>query len=259
MSQPHTLLTERDPACFQVTRADARSPLLFTCDHAGNLIPERLGSLGISSAERLRHIAWDIGVAELGRLLSERLDATLITQTYSRLVIDVNRPPGTPESIVALSERTRIPGNEALTQEDIAQREQEVFRPYHERIRHELDLRQQAGRPVLLVSLHSFTPSYKDVARRWHMGVLYGRDARAAKPLLDELRKDAELVVGDNEPYSVSDDTDYTVVVHGERRGIPHVELEFRQDLIGDHAGCEAFAKRMAPLFEQLVARLFPA
>lgn len=259
MSQPHSLLGERDPACFSVTRAEGSSPLLFTCDHAGNLIPERLGTLGLTNRERETHVAWDIGVAELGRRLSALLDATLITQTYSRLVIDVNRPPGTPESIVTLSERTPIPGNEGLSVLEVAQREQEIFTPYQGRIQQELDRRADQGRPVVLVALHSFTASYKDVARRWHMGVLYGRDARVGKLLLDELRKDGELVVGDNEPYSVSDDTDYTVVVHGERRGIPHVELEFRQDLIGDEAGCVAFAARVAPMFEHVLARLFLA
>jgi len=253
-----TLLGAGDPACFTVTRAAGSSPLVFTCDHAGNRIPRRLGSLGVSDSELQRHIAWDIGAANLGRLLSARLDAVLIAQTYSRLVIDVNRPPGSPESIVTLSEHTSIPGNEALTALDVQQREREVFAPYHQRIHDELEQRQKAGRPALLVALHSFTPSYKDVARRWQMGVLYGRDARVGKLLLAELVKDSALVVGDNEPYSVSDETDYTVVVHGERRGIPHVELEFRQDLLASEAGCSGFCDRMAPLFQQVVAHLFP-
>jgi predicted N-formylglutamate amidohydrolase len=212
----------------------------------------------VSDAELERHIAWDIGAAELGRRLSARLDAFLITQTYSRLVIDVNRPLGTAESIVTLSERTPIPGNEGLLARDVQQREQEVFWPYHQRIDHELTLRAQAGRPTVLVSLHSFTPSYKDVARSWQMGVLYGRDARVGKLLLAELREDGSLLVGDNEAYAVSDETDFTVVEHGEKRGIPHVELEFRQDLIGNELGCVAFCDRMAPLFERVLSRLFP-
>lgn len=254
-----TLLAAGEPPSFTVTRPGGRSPYLFTCDHAGKLIPRRLGSLGVSEAELQRHIAWDIGALQLGQLLCDRLDATLIAQTYSRLVIDVNRPPGTPESVVSLSERTAIPGNQGLSERDLVQRHQEVFLPYHQRIADELNERERAGRASVLVALHSFTPSYKDVARRWQMGVLYGRDPRVARLLLEELQKDGELVVGDNEPYSVSDETDYTVVVHGEQRGIAHVELEFRQDLIDHEAGRLALCDRMVPLFERVLTRLFPA
>jgi predicted N-formylglutamate amidohydrolase len=249
------LLHSDDPAPFQVSNERGRSPFVITCDHAGNALPRQLGSLGIAASELRRHVAYDLGVAELGRALAQRLDACLFTQTYSRLVIDCNRPLGTPDSIVTLSEHTVIHGNLELSTEQRLMREREIFTPYHARIAAELDRR--AGVPTVLVALHSFTPSFKDVARAWHGGILYGRDARIAHPMLAYLRREQGLQIGDNEPYAVSDETDYAVVVHGEQRGIPHVELEVRQDLIADAEGCAAWSARLASALEHSVSGLF--
>jgi predicted N-formylglutamate amidohydrolase len=257
MTTPDRLLEPEDPAPFEVINERARSPFVITCDHAGSALPRRLGSLGIAASELQRHIAFDLGVAELGRMLADRLDACLFLQTYSRLVIDANRPLGTAESIVTLSEHTQIHGNLALSVEQRRLREQEIFLPYQERIARELDGR--AGAPTVLVALHSFTPTFKDVARAWHGGILYGRDARIARPMLDFMRREAGLLIGDNEPYAVSDETDYTVVVHGERRGLPYVEIEVRQDLIADLAGRTSWSDRLARALEHSVAGLFAA
>jgi predicted N-formylglutamate amidohydrolase len=250
-----SLLQPDDPPPFEVVNPGGGSPFVIACDHAGRVLPRQLGSLGVSDAELRRHIAWDLGVAELGRVLASRLDAFLILQTYSRLVIDVNRPPGTPDSIVELSERTAVPGNVGLTAQQRLAREQEIFQPYHARIAAELERR--AGVPTVLVALHSFTPSYKDVARHWHGGILYGRDARIGPPMLAYLRRERGLVIGDNEPYAVSDETDYTVIAHGERRGVAHVEVEVRQDLISDAQGCAAWSERLAGALEHCVSGMF--
>jgi predicted N-formylglutamate amidohydrolase len=253
-----SLLGPEDPPPFELTRPDGTSPFVFTCDHAGLLIPRKLERLGLSEAELQRHIGWDIGAAAVSHELSARMDAFLITQTYSRLIIDANRPLVSPQSILKVSERTAIPGNEALSQVEVTQRQQEIFQPYHERIRQELDRRLASGRPTVLVSMHSFTPSYMDFARRWHMGILYNRDPRLGHVLLEFLREEPALVVGDNEPYAVSDDSDYTIGVHGEQRGIPHVEIEIRQDLIAEPPGQAEWADRLARLFERALPRLFP-
>jgi predicted N-formylglutamate amidohydrolase len=217
-----------------------------------------LGSLGLSAAELQSHIAWDIGVAGLARHLAARLDACLIMQTYSRLVIDCNRPLGTPDSIATLSERTPIPGNTDLSRTEAARRAREIFCPYHALIRAALDARRRQERPTLLVALHSFTPVFLGVQRPWHLGVLYNRDVRLAQVLLDVLRHEQGLRVGDNEPYAMSEDTDYTVVVHGERRGIPHVELEIRQDLIAEEPSQRVWALRLARLLEEAATWLIP-
>ncbi len=250
------MLTATDVPAFSVERAAGLSDYVLTCDHAGRAIPEQLGGLGLSEPERCTHVAWDLGVAELGRRLSARLDACVILQSYSRLVIDANRPPGTSDSILTLSERTRIAANEALPASAVQARLDEIFQPYHARIRAALDAR--GARPTALVALHSFTPVYLDERRPWHVGVLYGRDARLGRLMLDVLRRDPALVVGDNEPYAVSDATDYTIVVHGEQRRIPHVELEVRQDLIACAADVEAWSERLARTLEEAALQLFP-
>jgi predicted N-formylglutamate amidohydrolase len=240
------LLAADEPPPFTIERERGRSPFVLICDHAGRRIPRRLGTLGLAEDELQRHIAWDIGARGTAARMADLLDAVLIAQTYSRLVIDCNRPPGAPTSITPRSERTDIPGNQDLSPEDAAARADEIFAPYHARITAELDRRRALAEPTVLVSMHSFTPVFHDVARPWHVGMLYNRDARLAHVLLALIRAEGEWVAGDNEPYSVSDGTDYAIPVHGERRGLPHVEIEVRQDLIADEAGQREWAARLS-------------
>jgi predicted N-formylglutamate amidohydrolase len=248
LSPEASLLAADEPATFGVVLDAAQSPFLITCDHAGNRLPRLLGSLGLPESELGRHIAWDLGAARVTRSLAQKLGAFAILQTYSRLVIDCNRPPGAASSIPTLSENTAIPGNEALPEAAAKRRARDIFTPYHARIVEELERRARAAQPTVLISMHSFTPVFQGVARPWHVGVLYNRDARLGLALLALLRADPELVVGDNEPYSVGDLSDYGIPVYGEQRGIPHVELEIRQDLLLDDAGQVAWAERLARL-----------
>ena len=250
------LLAADEPAPVTVYNAAGPSPFLLVADHAGNVFPRALGRLGIAAADCERHIAWDIGIAGLGRLLADALDATLIQQNYSRLVIDCNRPPGAPTSIPEVSELTPIPGNVALSETAKAARARAIFWPYHERIDAELDRRRQPGRPTALIALHSFTPVFKGAARAWHAALLYHRDPRLAHRLLALLKAERGLIVGDNEPYFVSDETDYTIPVHGERRGISHALIEIRQDLIADEKGQRDWADRLARLLPQACGEL---
>lgn len=256
LSAPAALLGPSDPPPVELFNPEGAAPIMFVCDHAGRAIPAALGRLGLEETALARHIAWDIGIADLSRLLADRLDAWLALQTYSRLVIDCNRSPEVESSIVTLSEVTPIPGNRDLSAEDRARRIAEIFRPYHEAIAAELDRRRREDRPTVLIVMHSFTPVYKGVWRPWHVGVLYNRDPRYGRILLDLLRAEGDLIVGDNEPYSISDESDYTVPVHGERRGIPHVEIEIRQDLLGEEAGRRAWADRLARLLPMAYDRL---
>ncbi len=253
------LIATDEPAPFVVAHADGRSDFVIVCDHASNRIPQKLGSLGVSADDLQRHIAWDIGAAAVAGIMAHRLDAFVITQSYSRLVIDCNRPPRSPQSIVTLSERTAIPGNEGLTPEAIEQRIDEIFTPYHDRIARELNERAQAGRATVLVTVHSFTPVFLDQQRALHAGVLYNRDTRLAHAVLAELRRDPALLVGDNAPYRASEQTDYALVVHGEKRGLACVELEVRQDLINDEDGQREWADRLTNALEHARVALFPA
>jgi predicted N-formylglutamate amidohydrolase len=253
------LLGADEPDPVTLVNEAGRSVFLLTCDHGGRAIPRQLGQLGLAEPDTLRHIAWDIGIAELGRLLSRRLNAALILQTYSRLVIDCNRDPTVSSSIPEISEETPIPGNRAISEAARAARIRAIFRPYHDRIATALDRRQADRRATVLVALHSFTPVFIGVARPWHVGVLYNRDRRLAHPLLARLRAEGDLTVGDNEPYRVTDLSDYTVPIHGERRGLPHIEIEIRQDLIAEPAGQAAWAERLARLLPAAYAELHGA
>jgi predicted N-formylglutamate amidohydrolase len=232
------------------------SPFLLTCDHYGRLTPRSLGDLGLPASELTRHIAWDIGIAGVAEALSKQLNAHLIAQRYSRLVIDCNRPPGAPSSIPRISEATTIPANEALGRDAAELRRQAVFEPYHRRIAEVIDARLREGVATVLVSLHSFTPVYASIARPWHIGTLYQRDTRLPRLLLKQLRGEGDLVVGDNEPYAVSDETDYTIPVHGEARGLMNTGIEIRQDLIADPAGQQQWADRLARIFGEIETAL---
>jgi predicted N-formylglutamate amidohydrolase len=242
------LLDPDEPNPVMLENESGDSVFFLTCEHAGRAFPRRLGRLGLPEAETVRHIAWDIGIGAVGRELSRLLNAAVILQTYSRLVIDCNRDPKVPSSIPEISENTAIPGNRGLDEAERAAREDAIFRPYHNAIAAALDRRAAADRASALVALHSFTPVFKGVARPWHVAVLFNRDPRLAHALAEMLRAEGDLMVGENEPYRVSDLTDYTIPVHGERRGLPHVEIEIRQDLITEPAGQRKWADRLGRL-----------
>ena len=242
------LLAPDEPAPVRVLHPNGVSDFVLAADHAGRLIPRALGDLGLDAVERGRHIAWDIGVAGVTERMAALMDAAAVLQTYSRLVIDCNRAPHHPTSIPAISELTRVPGNEGLSGDARAARKASIFDPYHAAISQLLDARQAAGRRTILVAMHSFTPVFKGVARRVELGVLYHHETRLSRIMLDLLRAEGDVVVGANEPYAITDDSDYTAPVHGEGRSLEHVEIEIRQDLIADTAGQAAWAERMARL-----------
>jgi predicted N-formylglutamate amidohydrolase len=250
------LLSSDDVPPVGVQGQDGPSPVFIVCDHAGRLVPRALRSLRLSEEQLSTHIAWDLGAAELARRLGALLGAHTVWQRYSRLVIDCNRPLVAPDSIVARSENTDIPGNQEVAPDAAEARANEIFRPYHDEIERALAAREAAGRPTILVSVHSFTPVFLGVARSWHAGVLSLRDRRVAEPLLKALRGEGDLMIGDNQPYSAGDLTDYTIVHHGERRALPHVELEIRQDLIASGQGQDAWAARLARLLPTAIRDL---
>lgn len=225
---------------------EGKSDFVFVVDHAGWRIPRRLDDLGLPQSELRRHIAWDIGGLEVASRTAAALDAPLIAQNYSRLVIDCNRDPRFETSIATVSEWIDIPGNLRLSDAEIAARRAEIFDPYHNRVRALLDARLAAGRRTILVAQHTMTDLYKGVRREMHAAVLYNRDRRFAGLLLDALRRETGLIIADNQPYFVSDTTDYTIPRHAEARGLPHVEIEIRQDLVTGAAGQAEWARRLA-------------
>ena len=251
-SQAPTLLAPDEPGPVRVLRAAGASDLVLIADHTNRTIPRSLNLLGLPDTELQRHIAWDIGIAGVTERLADALDAVAVLQRYSRLVIDCNRPPEAASSIPRISEATTIPGNEAISPSAAEARRRAIFDPYHHRIAEVIDRRLRDDIPTVLVALHSFTPVYAGVIRPWHIGTLYHRDTRLPPLLLNHLRAEPDLVVGDNEPYAVSDETDYTIPVHGEKRGLMNSGIEIRQDLISDRAGQRQWADRLARIFSEI-------
>ena len=243
----HPLLGDGDPDPVVVSNLAGRSAFLIVCDHAGRRIPERLGTLGLGAPDLGRHIAWDIGIEPVGRMLGDMLDAATVRQRYSRLVVDCNRRLADPSLIPERSDGTAIPGNLGLTQADREARLAAIFHPYHRRIARELDLRLARGQATAVISLHSFTPVFGGKPRPWHAGVLHAGNSALSQAFLALLRAEWGLVVGDNQPYRM-DETDHSVPLHATRRGLDYLELEIRQDLIGHAAGQQEWAGRLARL-----------
>jgi predicted N-formylglutamate amidohydrolase len=253
---PQDLLAADEPSPVRVLRPAGASDFVLTADHAGRRIPRALGTLGLDATELGRHIAWDIGIAAVTEALADMLGATAVLQNYSRLVIDCNRAPDHPTSIPTISESTRIPGNEGLRDEDRLARRQAIFDPYHAAIVDLLDRRVTARQRTVLIAMHSFTPVFKNVIRMVEIGVLFRHETRLSKIMLDLLRDEGDLVVGANEPYAITDTSDYTAPVHGEARGLDHVEIEIRQDLITTPPGQADWAVRMARILIEADKRL---
>ncbi|NQV46157.1 MAG: N-formylglutamate amidohydrolase [Rhodospirillaceae bacterium] len=237
---------------FQVINPEGKASLLLVCDHASRAFPAATGILGLDEAALERHIAWDIGAAEVTRKLSHKLDAAAILAGYSRLLIDLNRQPGDPHSIRDISDNTIIPGNVGLTEAEQKQRVESFFHPYHQAITDTLTHLWRRRPAPALFSVHSFTPSLGGEDRFWNIGVLWGRDPRLAVPLLDKLRSLEGLHVGDNEPYSGLD-VGYTIDLHGGAAGLANCAVEIRQDLLEDDAGTERWADILATIFTDLL------
>lgn len=252
---PHLLLGADDPGPVECYHGEGKAPVLLTCDHASQAIPRALRGLGILPALVDQHIGWDIGAAAVTRLLARALDAPAALSGYSRLVVDCNRDPDDPTSIPSTSDGVAIPGNRDLSPEDRAARLAACFAPYHTAIAERLDAFRAAGTVPALVSIHSFTPVINGIARPWHVGILWDRDPRIPVPLLGALRADSAITVGDNQPYSAREPAGYTVRHHAVARGLPHVAVELRQDLIESESGAAAWAARLAEAFVPILAQ----
>jgi predicted N-formylglutamate amidohydrolase len=243
-----------EPPAFEFVNPNGRSRAILTCDHASPRIPRRLANLGLAPADRSRHVAWDIGTAALARRLARILDAPLVLSGYSRLVVDCNRPLEVASAFCARSEDVDVPGNLALSEAEKTARAEAFYWPYHDAVHQLVESRMGHDLPPVMISLHSFTPVYLGRARPWHVGVHYRLDRRLAALALAALRANATLTVGDNEPYPVALDEDYTIPVHAELRGLPYVLFEIRQDLLATEAGIADWADRLGDLLAKALA-----
>ncbi len=241
---------------YTILPARTKTALLFVCDHAGNALPEGAGTLGLEPARLREHIAYDIGAREATLALAEAYGAAGVLARYSRLYIDLNRSEDDPTLVMRLSDGRIIPANAAIDDVEMERRIREVYRPYHAAIAERIDgLIAQAVVPVL-ISVHSFTPSWKGQSRPWQVGVLWDKDERLARPLLAAFRAQG-LVTGDNEPYSGALHGD-TMWQHGTRRGLPHVLIEMRQDLVASPEAARAFALSLKPALDGALKAMGP-
>ncbi|MEI2387694.1 N-formylglutamate amidohydrolase [Breoghania sp. JC706] len=249
------LLRDGDCSPFVTENAGAPSPILLTSDHAGRAVPRQLGTLGLSEEDLAKHVAYDIGIYGVTTRIAAALEATYVYQPYSRLVIDCNRKPGHAQSVAPVSDGVRVPGNENLSHEAIAARQNEILMPYQNAIARTLDDRQAAGLATVFFAMHSCTPVMGSMPPRpWHIGVMAVDDWRIGDELIALLEKETDFCIGRNQPYEINPETDYTVPVHAIGRGLPYVEIEIRQDLIGDEDGQREWAALLSDIFPRAVA-----
>jgi predicted N-formylglutamate amidohydrolase len=239
----------------EIVPGDPATGLLLLCDHAANAIPPELGSLGLPPGQLERHIAYDIGAADVTRSLAAALGAPAVLSNFSRLLIDPNRGLDDPTLVMRLSDGAIVPGNRDIDAAGIAERVARYYKPYDIAIDAAVEAALMAGHPPAIVSIHSFTPFWKGVARPWHVGLLSDGEGRLSKLLIAALQADPELVVGDNEPYSGGLPGD-TIDRHATRRGLPDTLSEVRQDLIATRADALAWGRRLAALLPGCLAAL---
>jgi predicted N-formylglutamate amidohydrolase len=226
---------------------------LVLCDHASNAIPPAFVALGLPDSQLSRHIAYDIGAAWLSRRLALRLGCPALLSTFSRLLIDPNRGRDDPTLVMQISDGAIVPGNANIDAAGVADRVRRFYAPYDDAIAAHVGSAIRQGLPPAILSVHSFTPYWKGHQRPWHIGLLWDRDDRLATPLFAALRAEADLVVGDNEPYAGWLEGD-TIDRHATHHALPNILIELRQDLIDTEAKAEAWADRLADMLSPILA-----
>ena len=241
---------------MSVLNRAGRGPIVLLCEHASQHIPAAFEGLGLGETDLARHIAWDIGALGLSKRLSSMLDAPLAHANYSRLLLDLNRQPDAPDSIVAESEGTSVPGNIGLDAGQRELRRLRIYEPFHAEVDDLLDQRLALGISTAVVSIHSFTPRYHGVSRPWHVGVIARADRRLAEGLLRALQAESGLCVGDNQPYGPQDGVYHSLGRHGEQRSLPGAMIEVRQDLLNDEASQLRWAQTLRRCLESALRQL---
>jgi len=249
------LLAQDEPPPYESFNAKGRAPVLLICDHASQRVPRRLRDLGLAASDLSRHIAWDIGAADVTRRMALRLDAPALLAGYSRLVVDCNRHLHDPTSMRTVSDGTPIPGNAALSPADRQARLDALYHPYHQAIERRLEEFAARGIAPALLSIHSCTPEMDGQFRPWHIGVCWDTDRRIAGPVMEALGRTPDVIVGDNQPYNLDPQEDYSVPVHAIRRGLPHLQVEFRQDLIATPADAIRWADILLAALPEMVVK----
>jgi predicted N-formylglutamate amidohydrolase len=247
------LLASDEPPPFEIINAGGSSRAIVTCDHASNRMPRAIGTLGLAPEQLELHVAWDIGAAIMAERLAQILDAPLIRSGYSRLVIDLNRPPASPASIPPQSEVVRVPGNEGVSPEEAKRRADALFHPYHGALGRLLDERIERAKMPVYIAMHSFTPIYFGEARHVEVCVAWRKDDRVARLVLPKLEAEGCWKVVANDPFVITLAGDYGIPYQAEARGLPCVMIELRQDLVGRDEDARAWGERLASIIGPLL------
>lgn len=246
------IITDQSAEAFRVRGGRCDGGLVIVCDHARNAFPEGYGTLGVAPDQLKRHIAYDIGAEAITLQVAEALGVPAVLSNYSRLLIDPNRGADDPTLIMRLSDGAIIPGNRHLDEQERAKRITLYYEPYHQAIDTIIDRCLAAGIAPAILSLHSFTESWKSAPRPWHVGILWDKDPRLAQPLLDAFYAEGDLIVGDNQPYvgHLKGDCLYR---HATERGLASAIIEYRQDLVRDEAGQRQWAERTVRIMRAIM------
>lgn len=245
------VLNEAEGSCVSIERRDGKSPLLLICEHASRTLPARYGNLGLSAEALESHIAWDPGALAVAQGISAALDATLVSQRFSRLIYDCNRPPEAPGAMPEKSEIYPIPGNEDLDSAERKARTAALYIPFHNAVRELIAERKARGQDTVIVTIHSFTPVFNGKPRAVELGILHDADSRLADGILSAAA-DAPLYKTErNEPYGPQDGVTHTLILHGVSNGLRNAMIEVRNDLIRDDAGQGVMADYLSGLFQQ--------
>lgn len=241
------LLTDNEPAPYVLENTTGDAPIFISCDHASNLVPKSLNNLGLKASDLEKHIAYDIGALAISKILSTTFNAPLLYSNYSRLVTDLNRQLDDPALMPEVSDGIVIPANRALSKQQVEQRIDTLFTPYHNQFSDALDRFEAASVSPVIIGVHTFTPCWQGQQRPWHIGVMWDTDSRMANPFLNYLNTLEDICVGDNRPYHAIDPrgidpVGYAFGNHARARGLPHLFIEVRQDLVANEAGAAHWA-----------------
>ncbi|MBP1852382.1 N-formylglutamate amidohydrolase [Rhizobium halophytocola] len=252
------ILTSADGAPVAVERVDASGPVLIVCEHASRRLPDKAGTLGLSSEALESHIAWDPGALAVARHMSGRLDASLIHQRFSRLIYDCNRPPDSASAMPEMSEIYDIPGNRDLSVAERYARTSALYVPFHDRIAAEIEARAGRGQATVLVTVHSFTPVYMGKSRAVEIGILHDDDSRLADAMLTAGEGNSDYRLGRNDPYGPRDGVTHTLRLHALPRGLMNVMIEVRNDLIANEADQQKAASYLSALLQSALSEAAP-
>lgn len=252
------ILATSDGEAVAVYKPQGDGRVLLVCEHASRRLPQRAGDLGLSAEALNSHIAWDPGALAVAELMADALDSTLISQRFSRLVYDCNRPPESPSAMPEVSEIYEVPGNRDLSPAERFARTAALYVPFHDRIASEVASRRARGMAPVVVTIHSFTPVYMGKRREVEIGILHDEDSRLADAMLAAVSGNTSYRVERNEPYGPADGVTHSLRLHALPFGLLNVMIEIRNDLIADAAGQQRAADYLTGSIQEALGRLSP-